>query len=153
AAKIVVDHGATIVDINMGCWVPKVAKNGAGAALLKDVCSATAVVDAVMRAVDVPVTVKIRAGYKRNNPTAVPFARAAEQSGVAAIAVHWRFAEDGFSGDQPDWSAIAEVKAAVSIPIIGNGDVKSAEDARRMITETGCDAVMIGRAALGNPWI
>src|SRR5690606_12324280 len=87
------------------------------------------------------------------NPTAVPFARAAEAAGVAAIAVHWRFAEDGFSGDVPDWSPIAAVKAAVSIPVIGNGDVKSAADARRMIDETGCDAVMIGRGALGNPWI
>src|SRR5690606_19196116 len=115
AAQRVVDHGATIVDINMGCWVPKVAKNGAGAALLKDVCTATRVVEAVVRAVDVPVTVKVRAGFTRENPTAVPFARAAEAAGVAAIAVHWRFAEDGFSGDVPDWSPIAAVKAAVSI--------------------------------------
>ncbi len=153
AARIVVEHGANIVDINMGCWVPKVAKTGSGAALLRDLCAAERVVDAVVRAVDVPVTVKIRAGFTRDNPTAVPFAQAAARCGVAAVAVHWRFAEDGFTGERPDWSVIGAVKQAVSIPVIGNGDVKSPADARRMLAQTGCDAVMIGRAALGNPWI
>lgn len=154
AAKIVVDHGADIVDINMGCWVPKVARTGGGAILLKDVCSATAVVEAVVKAVSVPVTVKIRAGWERENPTAIPFARAAEDVGVALIAVHWRFATQGFKGNKPDWHVIGEVKDAVnSIPVIGNGDVHTTQDAMRMVEETGCDGVMIGRAALGQPWI
>jgi tRNA-dihydrouridine synthase B len=153
AARVVEGLGATIVDINMGCWVPKVAKRGGGAALLRDVCTATTVVSEVVKAVSIPVTVKVRAGWTHENPTAVPFARAAEDAGVKAIAVHWRFAEQGFSG-APSWDVIAAVKQAVrSIPVIGNGDVKNADDAHRMFAETGCDGVMIGRAALGNPWI
>lgn len=158
AAQMVVDYGADIVDINMGCWVPKIAKNGAGAALLRDVCTATTVVQAVVDAVPAtPVTVKIRTGWTPDNPTAVPFARAAAQIGVKAIAVHARFANQGFTGEA-EWDVIRQVKAAVSeagadIPVIGNGDVFSAADARRMLTLTGCDGVMIGRAALGNPWI
>lgn len=153
AARMVADLGADIVDINMGCWVPKVAKKGGGAALLKDVDSAAAVVEAVVQAVDVPVTVKVRSGWQRGQPTAVTFARAAEQIGVQAVAVHARYADQGFSG-QADWDIIRQVKAAVrSIPVFGNGDVFSAADARRMIETTGCDGVMIGRAALGNPWI
>lgn len=153
AARIVADHGADIVDINMGCWVPKVAKRGGGAALLKDICTATAVVKAVVDAVDVPVTVKIRSGWDSTMPTAVAFAQAAADCGAQAVAVHARFADQGFNG-VADWDVIRQVKAAVpSIPIIGNGDVETAADARRMFETTGCDAVMIGRAALGNPWI
>ncbi len=153
AARVVVDHGADIVDINMGCWVPKIAKKGGGAALLRDVRAATAVVDAVVKAVDVPVTVKVRSGFEDGIVTAVPFAVAAEAVGAQAVAVHARFAGQGHGG-AADWDVIAAVKDAVrDMPIIGNGDVHSGVDARRMLESTGCDGVMIGRAALGRPWI
>ncbi len=153
AARIVVDHGAPIVDINMGCWVPKIAKKGGGAALLRDVCTATAVVEAVVNAVDVPVTVKVRSGYEDGIVTAIPFAQAAERVGAKAIAVHARFAGQGHQGDV-DWDVIRNVKNTVeNLPVIGNGEIKSAQDAQRMMQATGCDGVMIGRAALGRPWI
>ncbi len=152
AARIVVAHGAAIVDINMGCWVPKVVKRGGGAALLNDVCSAVAVVEAVVKAVNVPVTVKVRSGFKIGVVTAVNFARAAQDAGAQMIAVHARYAEQGFTG-KADWDVIRQVKQQVAIPVFGNGDVTNAADARRMIEQTGCDGVMIGRAALGNPWV
>ncbi len=154
AAQLVVEYGADVVDINMGCWVPKVAKKaGAGAALLRDVGTATAVVQAVVNAVNVPVTVKIRNGWEPSNPTCVPFARAAEDCGVQAIAIHARFATQGHNGEA-DWLWIKRVKEAVRhIPIIGNGDIWTGADAIRMMTLTGCDGVMVGRAAMGNPWV
>ena len=153
AARVVVDHGADIVDINMGCWVPKIARKGGGAALLRDVKAAAAVVEAVVKAVDVPVTVKVRSGFEDGVVTAVPFAVAAEAVGARAVAVHARFAGQGHGG-AADWDVIAAVKDAVrAMPIIGNGDVHSGADARRMLDHTGCDAVMVGRAALGRPWL
>lgn len=152
AARVVEDSGADIIDINMGCWVPKVAKKGGGAALLRDVDAARDVVAAVVEAVSVPVTVKVRSGFDDGDVTAIPFARAADAVGVAAITVHARFASQGFGG-VADWSVIRDVKAAVSVPVIGNGDVFGGADAARMIAETGCDGVMIGRASLGAPWI
>ena len=153
AARVVVDHGADIVDINMGCWVPKIAKKGGGAALLRDVKAATAVVEAVVKAVDVPVTVKVRSGFEDGVVTAVPFAVAAEAVGAQAVAVHARFAGQGHGG-AADWDVIAAVKDAVrQMPIIGNGDIHTGEDAQRMLGATGCDAVMVGRAALGRPWL
>jgi nifR3 family TIM-barrel protein len=153
SAQVVVDHGAAIVDINMGCWVPKIAKKGGGVALLRDVDTATAVVDAVVKAVDVPVTVKVRSGFEDGVVTAVPFAKAAEEVGAKAVAVHARFAKQGHTGDA-DWDVIRDVKRITrTMPIIGNGDVRSGDDALRMIQRTGCDGVMVGRGALGHPWI
>jgi tRNA-dihydrouridine synthase B len=152
AAQVVEEHGADIVDLNMGCWVPKVAKTGAGAALLKDICLAESVVRSMVEAVKIPVTVKIRSGWDRSRTTAIEFAQRAQDAGARAITIHARYASQGFTGSA-DWSIIRRVKDVVTIPVIGNGDVESAEDAVRMIDETGCDGVMIGRAALGNPWI
>jgi tRNA-dihydrouridine synthase B len=143
--------GADILDINMGCPVPKVTRNGAGSALL---CDPNRVVE-ILRAValaGLPVTAKIRAGWDQTRINAVEVAKALEGAGAAAVALHPRTRAQGYTGFA-DWRLIAQVKAAVRIPVIGNGDVKSPADARRMMAETGCDAVMIGRAALGNPWI
>jgi tRNA-dihydrouridine synthase B len=152
AAEMCCEAGADIIDINMGCWVPKVAKTGAGASLLKDMKRAEAVMSAVVRASSVPVTIKTRVGWDGCVGSAVEMAKAAEVCGVAAIAIHGRTAVQGFTGDA-DWRPIAEAKATVRIPVIGNGDVRTPEDAAAMFRETGCDAVMIGRSALGNPWI
>jgi nifR3 family TIM-barrel protein len=155
AAQVVVERGADGVDINMGCWVPKVAKTGAGAALLKDLCQAEAVVKAVVNAVpQVPVTVKVRSGWDSRDVTAIRFAKAAVDLGVKAVTVHARFASQGFTGTA-DWSVIGRVKEAVgdAIPVVGNGDIETPQDAKRMMTETGCDGVMVGRAAMGNPWL
>jgi len=152
AARVVSAAGPDLIDINMGCWVPKVARTGAGAALMKDLSLAAAVMAAVVKGSSVPVTVKTRMGWDGGCGSAVEVARIAEDVGIAAIAIHGRYARQGFEG-RADWRPIAEVREAVSIPVIGNGDVRQPQDAARMLAETGCDGVMIGRAALGDPWV
>lgn len=142
-----------IIDINMGCPVPKVALRAqAGSALLKDPDKVEEIVAAVVEAVPIPVTVKIRSGWDFNHINAVEIARRVERAGAKAIAIHARTRAQGYSG-KADWNIIKQVKEAVQIPIIGNGDIKSAKDAKRMLEETGCDAIMIGRGCLGNPWL
>ncbi len=152
AAHIVSQGDVDFIDINMGCPVPKILKSGAGAALLRDLGLAKEIMSAVVGASKVPVTVKIRLGWDSRSIAAVEFAQAAEALGIAAVAVHGRTKVQGFSGCA-DWSMIKEVKDSVGIPVIGNGDVRSGQDAKRMIEETGCDGVMIGRAIQGYPWI
>lgn len=152
AARVVKDRGAEIIDVNMGCPVPKVTRNGSGAALMADPERACAIVRKIREATELPVTAKIRSGWDAKSINAVPFARALEQAGVCAIAVHARTRAQAYSG-KADWSVIAAVKQAVKVPVIGNGDVKCRADGERMMAQTGCDAVMVGRAALSNPWI
>lgn len=142
----------SFLDINMGCPVPKVVRNGDGSALMQDPELVYRVVRATSSASDKPVTVKIRAGFTLEAINAVEVAQAIESGGAAAVAVHGRTRSQYYSGNA-DWNVIREVKNAVSIPVIGNGDVFCAEDGMRMLEETGCDAVMIARGALGNPWI
>ena len=152
AAALVEEAGADIVDINVGCPVRKVRKTGAGAGLIEDLDTARKIMESVVKAVSVPVTVKTRKGLDARHTTAVEVAKIAENAGVSAISIHARTAAQGYSGNA-DWGIIGKVKRSVGIAVIGNGDVKSPQDAKRMLDETGCDAVMIGRAALGNPWI
>ncbi len=152
AAAIVSRGDVDFIDINMGCPVPKILKSGAGSALLRDINLATEIMAAVTEASKVPVTVKIRLGWDAGSIVAVDLAKAAESSGVAAITVHARTKAQGFSG-VADWSMIKRVKDSVRTPVIGNGDVRSAEDAKRLQDETGCDGIMIGRAIQGYPWI
>ncbi len=152
AARYSMDLGAQIIDINMGCPAKKVCNVAAGSALLRDEALVGRILDAVVRAVPVPVTLKIRTGYSREQRNAVAIARIAESAGIAAIAVHGRTREDLFGG-MAEYDSVAAVKSAVGIPVIGNGDIDTPEKARLVLEHTGCDAVMIGRAAQGRPWI
>jgi nifR3 family TIM-barrel protein len=152
AAAIVESSGADILDINIGCAVKKVLKTGSGAALMKEPQKVEAILQAVRKTVKIPLTIKIRTGWDRSGAHAFNIAEIAQACGVDAITVHPRTAAQGFRG-KADWSLIAAIKNTASIPVIGNGDIVIPEDALRMQTETGCDAVMIGRASIGNPWI
>ena len=140
------------IDINMGCPVPKIAGNGAGSALMKDPAKCGAIVAAVKRNTSLPVTVKIRAGWDKGHQNAVEVAKYCEDAGAAAIAVHGRTKDQMYMG-HADWDIIGAVKRAVSVPVIGNGDVVDAQSACKLLDHTGCDMVMVGRGALGNPWI
>lgn len=146
------DRPFDILDINMGCPVPKVVNNGEGSALLKNPELVRKIVTAVVKAVDKPVTVKIRRGFDEDSVNAVEIAKIIEDCGAAAVAVHGRTREQYYSG-KADWDIIRRVKAAVSIPVIGNGDVTSPETAVALMEQTGCDGIMIGRAVRGNPWL
>ena len=152
AARDVADSGADIVDINFGCSVKKVVKTGAGAALMRTPELAEAVIRAVREAISIPLTIKIRSGWDASGKDAFVLIEIAEKCGVDAVTVHPRTAGQGFGG-RADWGLIAGIKKRTALPIIGNGDITCAVDARRMMDETGCDAVMIGRAAIGNPWV
>ena len=152
AATLATEAGADIIDINMGCSVKKVAKTGSGAALLKDLKRAEGVVRAVRRATRLPLTVKIRSGWKEGDRIYLIMARIAEDSGADALVIHPRYAVQGFSG-QADWSILTELKGQVQIPVIGSGDVLSPTQALDLKRQTGCDGIMIGRQALRTPWI
>ena len=152
AAERLMAYGPDGIDINMGCPVPKIAGNGAGSALMKDPDKCGRIVEAVKAAVPVPVTVKIRAGWDGAHINAVEVAKICCAAGADAICVHGRTKDQMYQG-KADWEIIRKVKESVSVPVIGNGDVTGAQEATHMLEQTGCDMVMIGRAALGNPWI
>jgi len=152
AAKMVEDVGADLVDINCGCPAPKVCKRGGGAGLLRDLPNLGNILDAVVRAVSIPVTLKIRNGWSEDSKNAPETLRVAEDAGAKAIAVHGRTRMQLYTGDA-DWGVVAELKRLASIPVLGSGDILAAEDARRRFAETGCDRVLVGRGAITNPWI
>lgn len=152
AALLAIEASANIIDINMGCPAQKIIKNNEGSALLKDLPRAQAIASAVVKAVNVPVTVKIRLGWNDQEIVALELAKGLEAVGVQMITVHARTREQFYSG-QANWEWIRRVKESVNIPVIGNGDVSKPDDAARLIEQTGCDGVMIGRGALGNPWL
>ena len=152
AAEIMNAYPNEILDINMGCPAPKVVKNGDGSALMKNPKLTEEVLKSVVKNSTKPVTLKIRKGWDDNSVNAVEIAKIAEASGISALAIHGRTREQYYSGNA-DWDIIGEIKNAINIPVIGNGDVFSVEDARNMLNKTGCDAIMIGRGAQGNPWI
>ena len=151
-AKFNVDRGAQIIDINMGCPVKKVCNSWCGSALLQNEKLVGEILDAVVSAVDVPVTLKFRTGWNRENKNALAIARMAEQAGIAMLTLHGRTRADGYSGEA-EYDTIAAVKAAVAIPVVANGDITTPEKARFVLQVTGADAIMIGRAAQGRPWI
>ena len=151
-ARIMQAHGAQIIDINMGCPVPKVVNNGEGSSLMRNPELAAEIVEAMVKAVDVPITVKFRKGWDDTSVNAVEYAKRMEAAGVSAIAVHGRTRMQYYSG-KADWEIIRQVKEAVQVPVIGNGDLFEPEDGKKMMEETGCDGIMIGRGATGNPWL
>lgn len=151
-AKKIEHRNFDILDINMGCPVPKVVNNGEGSALLKNIPLAAKIIEKTVKAIDKPVTVKFRKGFGADEVQAIEMAKAAEAAGAAAVAVHGRTREQYYSG-KADWEIIRRVKEAVKIPVIGNGDIFTPQDAKRMIEETGCDAIMAARGARGNPWL
>lgn len=151
-AKRIEELPFDILDINMGCPVPKVVNNGEGSALMKDPVKAGRIIEAIAKAIKKPVTVKIRKGFGKDDANAPEMAKIAEASGAAAIAVHGRTREQYYSG-KADWDIIRQVKEAVRIPVIGNGDIFTPEDAKRMLAETGCDGLMLARGVQGDPWL
>ncbi|MCC8103201.1 MAG: tRNA dihydrouridine synthase DusB [Clostridiales bacterium] len=151
-AAMIEDQPFDILDFNLGCPVPKVTRNGEGSALMQNPRLVEKILTKTVRAIHKPMTVKIRKGFSENESNAVEIARIAESAGVSAVAVHGRTREQYYSG-RADWDMIRQVKEAVKIPVIGNGDITSPQSAKRMLEETGCDGIMIGRAAKGNPWL